>query len=465
MGKIELTKNSVLKEKFAHNIILENTEEPELYKDIFPYSEVPRITFDNVDVPMDLPQRIWITDTTFRDGQQSIPPFTTEQMVDIYELLHELDNNSGVIRQTEFFLYTEKDRKAAEECLKKGYAFPEVTSWIRANKEDFNLVKGMGIKETGILMSCSDYHIYKKLSKTREKAADSYISIAEEAFKNGIVPRCHLEDITRADFFGFVVPFVNRLLKLSKEADIPVKVRICDTLGLGVSYRGAALPRSVQKLVHGLKYYCGLKSEQLEWHGHNDFNAVVTNSSSAWMYGSSSVNTTLLGIGERTGNCPLESMVIEYAQLKGTTEKIDLKVITEIAEYFQYEFKYEIPPRTPFVGSEFNVTRAGIHADGILKDEEIYNIFDTEKLLDRPIVVAVNEYSGLAGIAAWVNTFFRLKGSEKIDKRDIRIHAIKEWVDEQYKNGRTTIMTNEELENAAKQLIPEIVEKQSGKAC
>lgn len=465
MGKIKLTQNRTLKERFAHNIILENTNQPELYKDIFPYSEIPRITFDNMDVPIDLPQKIWITDTTFRDGQQSIPPFTTGQIVDIYELLHELDNGSGVIRQTEFFLYTEKDRKAAEECLKKGYIFPEVTSWIRANKEDFNLVKGMGIKETGILMSCSDYHIYKKLNKTREEAADSYISIAEEAFKNGIVPRCHLEDITRADFFGFVVPFVNRLLKLSKEAGMPVKIRACDTLGLGVSYRGAALPRSVQKLIHGLKYYCGLKNEQLEWHGHNDFNAVVTNSTSAWMYGSSSVNTTLLGIGERTGNCPLESMVIEYAQLKGTTEKMDIKVITEIAEYFQYEFKYEIPPRTPFVGSEFNVTRAGIHADGILKDEEIYNIFDTEKLLDRPIVVAVNEYSGLAGIAAWVNTFFRLKGSEKIDKKDVRIHAIKEWVDEQYKNGRTTIMTNEELENAAKQLIPEIVEKQSGKAC
>lgn len=462
---IKLTRSINLEEQFTHKLVLENSEKPELYKDIFPYSEVPRITFDNIDVPMDLPDRIWITDTTFRDGQQSIPPFTTDQMVKIYELLNQLDNGSGIIRQTEFFLYTEKDRKAAEECLMKGYEFPEVTSWIRANKEDFQLVKGMGIKETGILMSCSDYHIYKKLNMTRQQAADSYIKIAEEAFKNGIVPRCHLEDITRADFFGFVVPFVNRLLELSKEASIPVKIRLCDTLGLGVSYNGAAFPRSVQKLVHGLKYYCGLKSEQLEWHGHNDFNAVVTNSSTAWLYGCSSINTSLLGIGERTGNCPLESMVIEYAQLKGTSEKMNLKVITEIAEYFQYEFKYEIPPRTPFVGSEFNVTRAGIHADGILKDEEIYNIFDTESLLERPVVVAVNEYSGLAGIAAWVNTFFRLKDSEKIDKKDPRIHAIKEWVEEQYRHGRNTIMTNEELEAAAKQIIPEVVEKQSGRAC
>lgn len=442
-----------------------NAEEPELYKKIFPYAQVPKITFDHVQVPMEVPGHIWITDTTFRDGQQSIPPFTVEQIMRIFELLHELDNSSGIIKQTEFFLYTEKDRKAAEKCIEKGYTFPEVTSWIRANKDDFKLVRDIGIKETGILMSCSDYHIFKKLNMTREKASNTYLSIAEEAFKYGIVPRCHLEDITRADFFGFVVPLVNKLQELSKNAGIPVKIRICDTLGLGVSYSGAALPRSVQKIIYGLKYYCGLKPEQMEWHGHNDFNTVVTNSSTAWLYGCSSINTTLLGIGERTGNCPLESMVIEYAQLKGTLGGMNTKVITEIAQYFQNELKYDVPPRTPFVGSEFNVTRAGIHADGILKDEEIYNIFDTEKILDRPVVVAVNEYSGLAGIAAWVNTYFRLKDDEKLDKKDKRIHEIKEWVDEQYRNGRTTIMTNEELEAAAKEIIPEILEKQAGKAC
>ena len=88
-------------------------------------------------------------------------------------------------------------------------------------------------------------------------------------------------------------------------------------------------------------------------------------------------------------------------------------MISEIAEYFSKEMKYEIPVRTPFVGSDFNVTRAGIHADGVLKDEEIYNIFDTDKILDRPVVVAVNEYSGLAGIAAWINTYFKLSDEDK----------------------------------------------------
>lgn len=451
--------------KFSHEYRLQDVDTPNLYKDIFPYSEIPKIPFNGIQVPMDLPQDIWITDTTFRDGQQSMPPYTSEQIIRIFDYLHELDNNSGIIKQTEFFLYTEKDRRAAQACMEKGYKFPEVTSWIRANKQDFKLVKEMNIKETGMLMSCSDYHIFKKLNKTRKQTMDLYLSIVEEALNNGIRPRCHLEDITRADFYGFVVPLVNKLMNLSKQSKVPIKIRVCDTLGLGVPYSGVALPRSVQGLIHGLRTNCNVPSEWIEWHGHNDFYSVVNNSTTAWLYGASSINTSLLGIGERTGNCPLEAMIFEYIQLRGTAKNMELKVITEIAEYFKKEMKYHIPERTPFIGDQFNVTRAGIHADGILKDEEIYNIFDTDKILGRPVVVAVNEYSGLAGIAAWINTYYRLKEDEKIDKKDSRVALIKEWVDEQYKEGRNTIIGNNELELLVGKIMPEIIENREGRAC
>lgn len=441
---------------FSYGQILQDINRPNLYKDIFPYNELPKVTFNNIMLPMDIPKDIFITDTTFRDGQQSMPPYTTEQMVKIYDYLHNLDNNSGIIRQTEFFLYSKKDREAARICMEKGYKFPEVTSWIRANRKDFSLVKEMGIKETGMLMSCSDYHIFKKLNMTRKQAMNMYISLIYEALENGIVPRCHLEDITRADFHGFVVPFVNKLMEISNQANVPIKIRACDTLGLGIPYAGASLPRSVQGIIYGLRNCCNVPSERIEWHGHNDFYSVVSNATTAWLYGCSSINTSLLGIGERTGNCPLEAMVMEYAQLKGNVKNMNLHVITEIAEYFKKEMNYSIPARTPFVGRDFNVTRAGIHADGILKNEEIYNIFDTEKVLNRPVVVAVNQYSGLAGIAAWINTYFKLKGINKIDKKDKRIIPIKEWVDNEYKYGRTTIIGNKELEFVVGQIMPEI---------
>ena len=465
MRKLYYNKCSNLIEEIDYADNLLKKADANLYKDIFPYSEIPKVPFNNLQLPMNVPEDIWITDTTFRDGQQSMAPFTEEQIVTLYDYLHKLDNNSGIIRQTEFFLYSEKDRNALVKCMNKGYKFPEITSWIRATKSDFNLVKSIGIKETGILMSCSDYHIFKKLNLSREEAFNNYISIVEEALSLGIVPRCHLEDITRADFFGFVVPLANKLMELSKKYGIQVKIRACDTLGLGVSYPGAALPRSVQGIIHGLTYYAGVPSEALEWHGHNDFYAVVPNATTAWLYGSASINTTLLGIGERTGNCPLEAMLVEYAQLKGNLKNVDLHVITEICDFFEKELNYPIPQKTPFVGKEFNVTRAGVHADGILKDEEIYNIFDTDKILGRPVVVAINEYSGHAGIAAWINTYFRLKDEDKVDKKNPSVSSIKDWVDHQYKDGRTTVMTNEELEEAIKEFMPEILTLAISKAC
>ena len=424
-----------------------------LYKDLFPYEEIPKIKFNNIQLPMNISDNIWITDTTFRDGQQSMTNMNSEQMVKLFDFLHELDNESGIIKQTEFFLYSQKDRKAVEECMKKGYSFPEITSWIRANKEDFNLVKSMGIKETGILMSCSDYHIFNKLNKTRSEAMKMYLDIAYAALENGIVPRCHFEDITRADFYGFVIPLAKNLMEMSKESKINVKIRACDTLGVGVSHVGVELPRSVPAIIHGLKYYANVPSESIEWHGHNDYYAAVTNSTTSWLYGGSSVNTTLFGIGERVGNTPLEAMVMEYAQIKGNVKSMNLNVISEIEKYFEKELKYDIPPKTPFVGSEFNVTKAGIHADGLLKDEEIYNSFDTRKILGKAPLVAINSYSGISSIAYWVNSYFGLKGDDKIQKNDERLISIHNKIDEEYESGRTTNISSEEMENLANTYI------------
>ena len=438
---------------------LQDVSEPNLFREIYDYDSIPKTAFNFRNTPMDMPEEIWMTDTTFRDGQQSTSPFTVQQIVDLFKLMHKLGGKKGMIKQAEFFLYTEKDRKAVEECQQLGYEFPEVTSWIRANKKDFDLVKSMGIRETGILVSCSDYHIFKKMHLTRRQAADQYLGIVKDALSKGIVPRCHFEDITRADFYGFVVPFAIELMKLSREAGIPVKIRACDTLGYGISYPGVTLPRSVPGIIAGLKYYAQVPSSQLEWHGHNDFYKVVTNSATAWLYGCSSVNCSLLGIGERTGNCPLEAMVIEYASLRGTTNGMDIAAITEIADYFEREMGYPIPPRTPFVGRNFNTTRAGVHADGLLKDVEIYNIFNTEKLLHRVPLVSVDSHSGLAGIAYWINGYYKLPKDHEIDKKDEIVVKMKEYIDDLYAKGRNTCMGDEEMDEILHNLNPRLHKK------
>ena len=287
---------------------------------------------------------------------------------------------------------------------------------------------------------------------TRRQAVDYYLETIKDAFDAGVVPRCHLEDITRADFYGFVVPFVNEIMQLSKEAGIPIKIRACDTMGYGVPYTEAALPRSVSGIIYGLQQYSNVPSEMLEWHGHNDFYKAVANASTAWLYGACAVNCSLLGIGERTGNVPLEAMVFEYASLRGSMDGMDPTVITEIARYFRDEMGYDIPPQTPFVGENFNVTRAGIHADGLMKDEEIYNIFNTKKLLGRTPGVAVSKTSGLAGIAYWLNEHYGLTDEKKVTKDSPLVVKLKEWVDEMYADDRTTSLSNKELEDKIKEL-------------
>ena len=439
-----------------YHYTLQDVPEPELYRALYDYKSIPKVAFNERHVPMITPSELWITDTTFRDGQQSTSPFTAEQLVEIYKMLSRLSGENGIIRQSEFFLYSEKDRAAVEKCQDLGLRFPEVTSWIRANPKDFELVKAMGLRETGILVSCSDYHIFKKMNLTRSGALEKYLSIVKAALEQGIVPRCHFEDITRADFYGFVVPFATELMKLSQESGIPIKIRACDTMGFGVSYPGASIPRSVQGIIYGLNHYAGVPSAQLEWHGHNDFYKVVSNAATAWLYGCSSVNCSLLGIGERTGNCPLEAMAIEYASLRGTTDGMDLSVITEIAQFFENELGYEIPANTPFVGRNFNATRAGIHADGMLKDEEIYNIFDTKEILNRPAMVIVDAHSGLAGIAYWVNGYYHLSGEIAVDKRDDIVIKMKELVDKEYAAGRNTAMGDVELDGMLKALDKDI---------
>ena len=436
--------NLLMQSKYQYE--LQDVTDANLYREIYSYDTIPKIAFNNRHVPINMPDEIWMTDTTFRDGQQSVSPFTPQQIAHLFKLLSRLGGPNGMVRQSEFFVYTDQDRKALELCQDLDLRFPEITTWIRANEKDFALVKAVGAKETGILVSCSDYHIFNKMNLTRKQALDKYLGIIKSALSAGIIPRCHFEDITRADYYGFVLPFAEKLMELSEESGVPIKIRACDTMGYGVSYPGAALPRSVPGIIYGLNHYAKVPSAQLEWHGHNDFYKVVNNAGTAWLYGCSSINCSLLGIGERTGNCPLEAMAIEYQALRGTTNGMDLTAVTDIARFMESEIGIEISPRQPFVGRHFNVTRAGIHADGMLKDEEIYNIFDTDKILNRPATVAVDSFSGLAGIAHWANAYFNLKNENVLSKKDPMIIAIKERVDELYAQGRNTVMGDEELE-------------------
>lgn len=425
--------------------MLDRTE-PNLLRGEFPYSRIPPIRFLTDAVPQALPADIWMTDTTFRDGQQARAPYSVAQIVHLYDLLNQF--GGPVIRQTEFFAYTPVDREAIAECQQR--PGPEVTTWMRASLDDLKAVQTTGVKETGILVSASDYHIYLKMNRTRRQAAEDYGKVVRAVIQAGMRPRCHLEDLTRADLDGFVAPLVESLQEIGREANVAVKFRLCDTMGFGLPWPEAALPRGVPRLVQYFTRTLGVAPELLEWHGHNDFHRGEVNTVAAWLYGCAAANGSFFGFGERTGNPPLEALVIDYIGLRGETSGIDTTAITRAAAYFRDQLGTPLPANYPFAGAGFNVTSAGIHADGLLKNEEIYNIFDTARILDRPLGITVNDRSGLAGVTYWINTTLGLKAAAQVRKDDPRVAAIHREVERQYTAGRTTGFSPDEMLALAK---------------
>lgn len=416
---------------------------PSYFRATFPYRLPPLTELQADAVPLDPAPAIWITDTTFRDGQQSRSPYAVEQVVRLFDLLHRLGGPRGMIRQTELFLYSERDRAALERCQELGHRYPEITGWIRATPDDYALVRAAGLRETGILTSISDYHIFRKLGSDRATVIGGYLRIVDAALADGVIPRCHFEDVTRADVAHVVVPFAETLMARSREAGIPVKIRLPDTLGVGVPHPNASLPRGIPRLVATLHHEAGVPAEWLEYHGQNDLAAIVPNAVSAWLYGAAANNGTLLGIGERSGNTPIEALVFWLVSLTGDTWGMDTTAITEIADYYR-SIGEPVDRRLPFVGEDFNVTRAGIHADGLVKDEEIYNPFDTTALLGRAPGVAISDRSGAAGLLLWLRRH-RPALAAGVTKRDPRLRQVLDRVAAAFDDGRATSLADDEV--------------------
>jgi len=166
----------------------------------------------------------------------------------------------------------------------------------------------------------------------------------------------------------------------------------------------------------------------------------------------------LFGFGERTGNPPIEGAIIEYVALKGGLNGVNLQVMTEMAAYYEKEVGTHLPTNYPFVGRDFNTTRAGIHAGGLRRFEQIYNIFDTTSLLNRPPRVAITDKSGTDGVALWVNEFLGLKAEQRLSAT--KVVKIQRWVMDQYeKEGRMSTITDEELEEQVKLNLPEYYQR------
>jgi isopropylmalate/homocitrate/citramalate synthase len=187
----------------------------------------------------------------------------------------------------------------------------EPTTWIRASVKDVKLIQSLGIRESGLLASISDYHVFHKFAPGgRKQAASLYLDAVRMTLDNGLRPRLHLEDATRASF-DFIRYFVDAVRELASAypRTLRPKFRVCDTLGLGLPDADVPAPRGIPHLFRGL-ISAGLEPSDLEFHPHNDTGLITANCLAAGRNGCGAINGTCLGKGERTGNAPLELVIM-----------------------------------------------------------------------------------------------------------------------------------------------------------
>ncbi len=413
---------------------------PEYFLDSFPQDNFPHYKW--IHCPPTLPHDAWTTETTHRDGQQGGLPLTVEQSLAIYDILCRFTGTSGAIRQAEFFVYRQSDRAALEGALERyqGGAPIEPTTWIRATAKDVELIKTLGVRETGMLASASDYHTFHKFKPGgRNQAAQAYLDAVRVTVGTGIRPRLHLEDATRApmDFMG---PFIEAVQEICAPSGLRPKFRVCDTMGLGLPYDDVDLPRSIPNLFRKLRAM-GLTPENLEFHPHNDTWLVVANCLAAIREGCSVINGTSLGKGERTGNAPLEGILLHLIGMGYFAENApDFTALNELVDLYA-NMGEPVPPKYPLYGRDAHRTRAGVHADGLNKFWWMYAPFNVPELLGRPLEVSLTKDSGLAGL------IFLIRQHLGVDlaKDDPRLLAIHQWVATEFDNGRQTSIEWEEL--------------------
>lgn len=395
------------------------------------YDEMPRIRLPEG-------QEIKISDSTIRDGSQ-MPGIvmTKKNKLTVYEYLHKLG-----IEKLECFLYNKRDKDVAMEMLNINYDVPEVTAWARANKEDIDLVLKMdGIKETGILMSVSDSHIFDKMQlKSREDAEKKYLDTLDYAIDHGLGVRCHLEDMTRSDINGFVIPFTKKIIERSKDAII----RICDTVGVGLPFPDADLPYGIPKIVQELKKI-GVKN--IETHIHDDYGMGVINSLAGYWYGANWSNLTFLGIGERAGNSELEKILIFLINRVKGFEKYNPQVLVEFAEYMGKEVGIHVPRNKAIVGRNVFAHESGIHTAGVIRNPFTYEPFPPE-LVGGKRNLMVGDSSGTDVIRIKIEEIVKeVTGLDvKVDKKDSRIQEIYRDIHKLYdEEGRRSCISDDEL--------------------
>ncbi|MDH7507886.1 MAG: homocitrate synthase [Methanomassiliicoccales archaeon] len=310
-----------------------------------------------------------ICDTTLRDGEQAAGiVFANIEKIRIAKLLDEIG-----VQQIEAGIPAMggDEKKCVKKIAQLGLN-ASVLGWNRANIEDISHSIDCDVDAVAVSMSSSDIHIEHKLRKTREWVIERLVESIEYAKSHGLYISANAEDASRAD-----KEFLIQFAKAAEDAGAD-RLRYCDTLGI-------LEPRGTFDAIASLIKEVDL---EIEMHTHNDFGMATANAIAGVQAGATFVSTTVLGIGERTGNAPLEEIVMAAKHLLKIDTGIETQRFREIAEYVARAAGRTIPDWKPIVGSNCFAHEAGIHTDGVMKYLSNYEPYSPEEVgMTRKIII------------------------------------------------------------------------------
>ena len=326
--------------------------------------------------------RIYIVDTTLRDGEQTAGVvFANEEKVAIATMLSDLG-----VDQLEVGIPTMggDEKKAIKEIVKRNLK-SSIMAWNRPVISDIQQSIDCGVDAVAISISVSDIHIQNKLRKSREWVLEKMVEGVEYAKKNGLYVSVNGEDASRADN-DFLVQFI----ETAKQAGAD-RFRYCDTVGV-------MGPFQIEEQIKDIYDRTGF---DIEMHTHNDFGMATANAIAGVRAGANHVGLTVNGLGERAGNAALEEVLMAFKYVYGLDVDVDTTKFREISEYVSRAAGRDLPIWKAIVGTNMFAHESGIHADGAIKNPKNYEAFDPRAVgLERQIVIG--KHSGKAAI---VNKF------------------------------------------------------------